>query len=278
MKLKFLGIGDNVADYYKHINTIYPGGCAYNFSAFTTMLGGEAGYLGIFGDDFSGRHLIQTAKDLGINMDRCRVFHGESPRPAVVIENGERIFVGTNEGGVWERSLILNERDFKYIRHYDLIHTSLYSKMEQNLEILHDLEIPISMDFGTAYSESFYEKLCCHLTFAEMSCSSISVEEMIQRIYDTHAMGARYVLATRGAEGAWFFNGTDMFHSDAQMKVAQDTMGAGDSFITAFLKKFLETHEEQYALEAAAEFSAQVVMLDGSFGYGVKYVEDVIID
>ena len=292
MSLRVLGLGDNVADYYKHINTIYPGGCSYNFSAYAAMQKADSAYMGILGDDFAGRHLIQTAKKLGVDLKRCRIFHGETPLPAVTIIDGERVFAGANEHGVWERPLILNRRDLEYIRGFDLIHTSLYSSMEQNLETIAELGVPVAMDFGTTYSDEFFAYICPNVTYAIMSCAEVSMEQMEAQIQKAREYGAEYVLATRGKEGAWFCDGEKIHHRPAHMVEAVDTMGAGDSFLTTFLLNFEEwkrtkaaaaaagEREEaiHQALDRAALFSADVCRMEGSFGCGVEYVPDVIID
>lgn len=292
MNLKVLGLGDNVADFYTHINTIYPGGCSFNFAAYASMLGADSNYMGIIGDDFAGRHIIQTAKDLNIGTERCRILHGETPLPAVKIEDGERIFVGANEHGVWEKPLILNQKDLSYMKNFDLIHTSLYSNMEQNLEIISETDVPVSMDFGTTYSDSFFTYCCPHITFAIMSCAHISMEQMELQIHNAHKFGTAYVIATRGAQGAWFSDHGTIYHRDAHMVEAVDTMGAGDSFLTTFLLNFLNWKKSTpevvtsevskaailKALDAASLFSAKVCGMEGSFGYGVNYVPDEIID
>lgn len=290
MKLRVLGLGDNVADFYTHINTIYPGGCSFNFSAYAAMQGADSAYLGIIGDDFAGRHIYKTAHALNINTDRCRILHGETPLPAVKIENGERIFVGANEHGVWEKTLLLNQKDLDYISGFDLIHTSLYSNMEQNLEIIAETGVPVSMDFGTTYSDEFFSYCCPNLTYAIMSCSHISMEQMLAQIENTHRFGTPYVIATRGAEGAWFSDNGTVYHHPAKMIDAIDTMGAGDSFLTTFLLCFIDGLKNDKdisssssiiitnALDSASSFSSKVCNMEGSFGYGTIYIPDEIID
>ena len=291
MKLRVLGLGDNVADFYTHINTIYPGGCSFNFSAYAAMQGADSAYLGIIGDDFAGRHIYKTAQDLNINTDRCRILHGETPLPAVKIENGERIFVGANEHGVWEKPLLITKKDLDYISSFDLVHTSLYSSMEQNLEIIAETGVPVSMDFGTTYSDAFFAYCCPNLTYAIMSCAHISMDQMHTQIENVHNFGTPYVIATRGAEGAWFSDHGNIYHRPAKMTEAVDTMGAGDSFLTTFLLNFAghlknapTCSSESLSsvitdsLDAASSFSAKVCGMEGSFGYGTTYIPDEIID
>ena len=49
--MKFLGLGDNVIDYYSNLGVMYPGGYAVNTAAHAAILGEEAAYLGNLGDD-----------------------------------------------------------------------------------------------------------------------------------------------------------------------------------------------------------------------------------
>jgi sugar/nucleoside kinase (ribokinase family) len=91
MSLKVLGIGDNVADHYLDSNILYPGGNALNFAAYAKMLGADSAYLGVFGDDFPGRHVYETARAMGIGLERCRILHGENGCPKVRVVDGTKI-------------------------------------------------------------------------------------------------------------------------------------------------------------------------------------------
>lgn len=292
MALKTLGIGDNVADFYTHINTIYPGGCSFNFAAYSSMLGNDSAYLGIVGNDYAARHIMTTADEMGIDTSRCRILFGATPLPAVKIQDGERVFVGQNEHGAWERQLILTPKDLDYVSQFSFMHTSLYGGMEQNLEILQETGVPIAMDFGTTYSDMFIKAQCKYITYAIMSCAHITMEEMHQQIEKAHEFGASYVLATRGSEGSWFSDGIKIYHRDANLVTAVDTNGAGDSFLTAFLSSFVEwkiTSEKgsnqaarenaiYAALDSASSFAGKTVLLNGAFGHGIAYKEDIVID
>ena len=51
MAIRVIGVGDNVVDKYMHTKTMYPGGNAFNFSAYASMLGASSSYMGVFGSD-----------------------------------------------------------------------------------------------------------------------------------------------------------------------------------------------------------------------------------
>ena len=100
-KVKVLAFGDNVVDKYENERIMYPGGNSLNFSVYAKMLGVEkSAYMGYFGNDLEGEHVIDTLLSLKIETVKCKQLSGENGCAKVKIENGERIFLSSNEGGI----------------------------------------------------------------------------------------------------------------------------------------------------------------------------------
>lgn len=287
MSFKTLGLGDNVADHYLHTNTIYPGGCSFNFAAYSSILGNESAYLGIVGNDYPAQHIIKTADEMNIDTSRCHIHFGPTLRPAVKIVDGERFFPETDSSDMSNGfTLILNKKDMAYIAGFDLIHTDVYAATEHCLEEVKELGVPIIMDLSTEYSEMYCRYVCKNVDYAIMSCSHITIDEMLERMKRVYAFGCIGVLATRGSEGSWFFDGSKTYHRDAVLVKAVDTQGAGDSFLTAFFSSYIKWSKEHditddaarenaiyAALDAASEFAGKMVLMDGAFGHGVEFKE-----
>ena len=289
MALKTLGLGDNVADYYVHTNTIYPGGCCFNFAAYSSMLGNKSAYLGIVGNDFAAKHIMKTADELGIDTSRCHVKFGPTPRPAVEIINGERFFPDTDNSNMGtSMTLVLNQKDLAYIAGFDLVHTDVYAGTEQLMEDVKALGVTVITDYSTEYSDMYFKANCKNTDYAIMSCSHIPLEQMYEQIRKAHGFGAKGVLATRGLEGSWFSDETKLYHRDATNDKALDTQGAGDAFLTAFFSSYIGWQKNggdirncsaretaiYAALEAASKFAGKIVQIDGAFGHGVTYQEE----
>ena len=98
--MKIIGIGDNVVDDYAHIRTMFPGGNALNVSVYASKLGCESAYLGVFGSDAAAEHVQQTLAETGVDFSHCRRADGPNGRAILTIEDGERVFIESNEGGV----------------------------------------------------------------------------------------------------------------------------------------------------------------------------------
>ena len=52
-----------------------------------------------------------------------------------------------------------------------------------------------------------------------------------------------------------------------------DTLGAGDSFATAFLLELLKGGTIEDAMQAGSEFAAKTCMVHGAFGHGISFEE-----
>jgi fructoselysine 6-kinase len=276
--MKVLGLGDNVVDKYVHIHTMYPGGNALNFSVYAKQLGVESSYMGIFGSDTASDHIQAVLTQLGVETSRCRQVEGENGYALVTVQDGDRVFAGSNNGGVQQdHKLDLSEEDLKYLRAFDLIHTSYYSYIEEELDKIKSLAIPLSFDFSDEFTDADIERISPYVRFSFLSCSHLKENEVIDLVHKVYSFGSEIVVATRGAEGAVLYDGNNIYRQKPNVVEAIDTLGAGDSFITAFLLSYLEPHIDnisdhiQRSLTKAAEFAAINCMVDGAFGHGLKY-------
>ncbi|POP45601.1 ribokinase [Superficieibacter electus] len=276
--MNVIGIGDNVVDKYAHTRTMYPGGNALNFSVYAKMLGHRADYLGIFGNDSAAQHVISVVDELGINRPYCLQVEGENGCAQLKIEHGERIFLGSNAGGIRKTTsmdFIFEHKD--YLHEFALIHSGCYSYIEDQLPALHQLGIPLSYDFSDDFVLEQALPLCRYVDFAFFSCAEYSPEQTQDIMMQASKAGSGIVCATRGSEGALLYDGKQWYHQRPQYVVPVDTMGAGDAFITAFVCHYLATTHRQadealvQSLQYAADFSAQICLKEGAFGYGIHY-------
>ncbi len=295
--MKVLGIGDNVVDKYMHTRTMYPGGNAFNIAVLSKMCGYESGYLGIFGDDDMAMHVYRTAKRLDIDLAHCRYVKGENGYAKVRITDGDREFIGSNKGGVSRTNPItLTQLDLDYIESYQLVHTSIFSYLEEELPQIAKTGVFLSMDFSDKASDAYYRRCAPYLDCACISCGGMELERikvLMKKIMDYGCK--KMVLATRGAKGAIVLDCFGEFYQQSPYLVeAKDTMGAGDSFIACFLSMYvnqigtakdfpplIETEKKgilytkefqkkliEISLYQAAIFSAKTCKCDGTFGFG----------
>lgn len=285
--MRVIGIGDNVCDKYEHLRLMFPGGQAANFAVYAGMLGAESAYMGVFGRDEVAEHVIATLDELQVEHCRCRQYEGENGYARVTLVDGDRVFLGSNKGGVLkENPLNLDVEDLEYIKTFDHVHTTNNSYFDEQLPKLAEQGISVSYDFsGQWIDEERVKKVAPYITYAFLSCGSVSREDAEEICKKMFRAGCPMVIATRGSYGAVLFDGTQFYEQPPHLVEAVDTLGAGDSFATAFLLSFLESRKKygiqmkesiyekeiRKALEAGAEFSSKTCMVQGAFGHGKSF-------
>ncbi len=291
--VKVLGIGDNVCDVYLNTNMMYPGGQALNFSVYAKQLGVDSEYLGVFGEDAVAEYIQETLDKKEIGWSRCRHYPGENGFAQVTIVDGDRVFKGSNRGGVLQgHYLELNQDDLDYIKEFTIVHTSNNSFFDAQLPKLKNLSPLISYDFSVQWNEEDrIKRVSPFIDFAFLSCSDMSEEEAKELCLKIHDEGCGVITATRGSKDTVVYDGTRFYKQQPNYVRAVDTMGAGDSFAACMLIKIAEGiekdgiekwHNSVYrenvlpdALEDAAAFASTTCLVNGAFGCGVKVPESI---
>ncbi|MEH7109646.1 PfkB family carbohydrate kinase [Bacillus sp. JJ1764] len=283
--MKVVGFGDNVVDQYQHTGVMYPGGNAVNFAVYAKQLGIPSAYIGVFGNDVIADHIKDTLTKLEIDLSHCVVKQGESGFCLVNLVEGDRVFVDWNEGGISTKEpMILGETELDYLNQFALIHSGCFAKVETELKKLTPLEALVSFDFADEepfHQEGYLQEVCPHIDFALFSCkgqSMDSIKTLLQKVID---LGTTYALATMGTDGSVFFDGQAFYEGVVELVEPLDTMGAGDSFVTAFLIHLLQNGWKKNvrvspnviedAFNKAARFSANNCLREGAFGFGRKF-------
>lgn len=285
--VKVLGLGDNVCDVYLHTGIMYPGGQALNFAVYAAQLGAQADYMGVFGQDAVATHVQRTLDEVGVGRSHCRSWPGENGFARVALVKGDRVFKGSNRGGVLqEHHIALEQEDFSYLASFQLVHTTNNGFTDALLPELHALPALVSYDFSYRWKEKDrMARVCPYVDFAFLSCIELDEGEAEALCRRLNSMGCGTVVATRGSEGATVFDGNQLYRQFPHLVEPVDTMGAGDSFATAMLVTLLEAMEPEGpqkwssmlfrsaalpdALERAADFSAKICLTHGAFGHSV---------
>lgn len=268
--MKLIGIGDNVVDVYQDRNEIYPGGNALNVAVLSKHFGAEeTAFIGIIGNDTEGDHIVYSLKENGVGISHVRRAFGESGKAFVDLNaDGDRIFVKSNKGGIQSKlKLRLSEDDYQYINSFDVVHTSIYSNLEDELPRLQK-HVSISYDFSNHYTQETLERVCPFIQFAFLSGSELSEKELEHLAGTIHLLGAPNVIITRGSQGVFYSNGADRLFQGIEQANVIDTLGAGDSFISGFLTSYFNGWTVVQSLKIAAKNAAQTCEVHGAFGFG----------
>lgn len=279
-------IGDNVADKFVDRGIMYPGGNALNVSVHAARLGMKSAYLGIYGTDDVAALNRAVLAELGVDDSHSRQVPGENGFACVQVQQGDRVFLGSNKGGVAKTTpWRFSSEDIDYIKGFDSIHTSVNSYIDDELALLAGTGLPIAYDYSVKWTDALLEKTAKNCRIGFFSCGHLGEGET--RAVLAHALGCGMTLAvaTRGAHGALCCWGDQCLTQPAIPVQVVDTMGAGDAFIAGFLCRLTDlgaigaapsADNLAQALRAGAEFAGVVCQQEGAFGHGVPLTGPVL--
>lgn len=276
--MKIIGIGDNVIDYYIHQGLMYPGGNALNVAVLGKRNGAEkAAFLGMFGNDKPSEHIVSCLQEEKIDITRCRYVIGECGEAIISLKNGDRVFIGSNKRTRVDSLLRLNlqEDDIEFIEEFDVIHTSINSNVDTELEKISYKEISYDFSDRRKWNKNIIAKIAPYITYAFFSGSDLNEDEIFKLIDFVQLFDVPVVGVTRGSKSAIFSIHGEIFQQEPHPTKLIDTMGAGDSFIAGFLTSYCKNRNPIRSLQKAAASAAITCSHFGSIGYPKKRQKNI---
>lgn len=246
--MRILAIGDNCIDEYIRQSQKYVGGCSVNFAIYIRQLGGESAYLGAVGNDENGSLIMDTIRSYGVDISHIHVMKGNTAVTKVELVHNDRAFLGYEEGVLAE--FVLHQKDFEYIEHFHLVHTSVYGKIDRFLPKLKG-KVKICYDFGDKLE---YNNLNTVLDNIDYAFFSYKQDDDFIRCYlkNAYSHGLECAVATLGGNGSIAYDGNTFYRHGIRQVEVVDTIGAGDSFIAGFMYTMLQGAAVPECLAAGA--------------------------
>lgn len=277
-KAGVLGIGVATMDIYINKNRMYPGGNEYNVACNAKLMGADAGFLGVFAYDKAGEILEQTLERFDICLKLCRHEKGTSGYSLVELkEDGDRVFLDWNKQGVTDLyPIAFTEEELEYIKQYEVVSVGRCSTVTpEKIQKMKENGIDVCYDFHAIFSEEEIKHIAPYIKFGFFSCSHLTEEEIKKTLSLAHQCGCEIAIGTRGAQSVFAYDGKQYYQQETcHVEKVVDALGAGDSYIGAFLAVYLQEKKESLeeriknALSKAAKHSASVIQMEGSVGIG----------
>jgi fructoselysine 6-kinase len=257
---RILGVGDNTVDTYCHRRTKFPGGNAVNVAVLAHRYGAEAAYLGYVGKDESGALILNSLRQEGLDVSRCKELEGiPTAYSEVSVVDGDRVFGKSYAGAT------------QHIRTFDLVHTSIYSFLDEQLAELKAASRLLSFDLSERSDQKYLQAVLPHCDITFLSLSDITNDERDRLMRKMISLGPKLVVMTRGKEGSWVYDGITLYHQDILPVETIDSLGAGDAFAARFLVETARGVSIQAAMKLAAQSAAENCTHYGAYGYGQPY-------
>jgi fructoselysine 6-kinase len=234
--MRFLAIGDNCIDHYKKLNRRFPGGNALNVAVYANRIPGvEADYFGVIGKDEAGDFLVRQMKLEGLNTAGVIRLSGLTAVTTILIRDGDRIFVDYTEGV--QKNAEFPKTLLKKVTDYDIIHFSVWGFGREHIPAIKtNCRAKLSCDFSNQLHQKTLE-IMPYLDYSffsgkELITKGIDPEKIIKELKN---QTPGLVVMTLGEFGSLSFDGEELYASKATKVDVVDTLGAGDSYIAAFL-------------------------------------------
>lgn len=302
--MRIAGIGDNVVDYNYTRETIYPGGNCINFAVYGRQLGCSSSYIGVVGRDREGELVLNALRAKGVDTSLCIRADGETGRCGIRLTDGDRTIVEENDKGVVKsQPLQITAELLGYLKSYDILHSSCYSCIEDQLGKIKAAGLPLVYDFSDEWTEQQFAEICPDITFAFFSGKDLSEETLtayLKTIVEQYH--CELAITTIGGRGALIYDGIRIYRKEPYNFEGGviDTTGAGDSWITGFITTYMRMKKELEALRQDSpenylreadirDFYEHVIeagmstgnilarrncLVQGSFGCGVSMMND----
>jgi fructoselysine 6-kinase len=261
--VKIAAVGDNVVDCYIGQSLMYPGGNCVNVSVFARRFGASSAYVGRVADDPAGRLIASALAEEGVDTTRLRRVEGHTAYCLIGHRGAERIFLDFDLGvSVFEPL----PEDLAFLSGFDAAHVGQSSGLDRFVPDIANATF-LSYDFSVRREAAHRETIAPRCFLSSISAGDLRPEQTEAIIEHLLRLGSRWVLVTRGREGATLARVGETFGVKAAPTRAVDTLGAGDAFIARVLIALLRGEAPAEALVAAAAAAARICEEFGAFGH-----------
>lgn len=223
-----------------------PGGSAANTIYGLAKLGLRAGFIGAVGDDEDGKILLNSFKEVGVDISQIKAKKGAKTGSVLALidkKGGRALYVepGANSLLAWE------DLNIDYARRAKLLHLSSFvddRQLELQKALVTQLHPTAKVSFspGAIYARKGLEALMpiideAYIIFVNRKELKLLTGKGIEEgAKELRRHGCRIVAVTLGEEGSYVAaEECDPWIEVVTAKQVVDTTGAGDAFATGFL-------------------------------------------
>lgn len=268
-------IGDLTIDKYVQSGEIRLGGAALNGAIWARKLGAKPSVVTSVGTDLPGKEMLKKLKKEHISKTHLQIRHGKTSSIEInVNEQGERSY------GIWDPGTLasyhLRGKDIAYLSGMDAIVVTIYPQFVHILDELSAVKkigqskSPyIVVNFGDL--KEFHDDISVimtALTYADLCVFGLHEtedSELISQLESEASKLHKNILITLAAQGSRVYTGDTIYSEPANQVPVVDTTGAGDSFLSAYVLRYLDTNDIQSSLRAGTDLAAQVIQRIGAY-------------
>ena len=250
-------VGDNCIDVYVDGSPRSAvGGNALNVAVGLTRQEVQTEYVGEVGNDADGRRVLAAATEAGVGVERVHVVQGATWTAFIRLAPGGAAYVDHEDPGACGPYVArMDEVDF--LAGFDHVHMANLETTGHLIRALRTRGVSTSYDYGK--SIDFAAQDVPDVVFA--SCDGDrALERGTEIANEARRRGADLAVVTLGASGSIALDSRRMHREAARPIEPLDTLGAGDSYIAAFLAKWRTGESIADAMRAASDAASETCL------------------
>lgn len=261
--MKIGAVGDNCMDVYKQLGKAFPGGNPVNVAVYCVRLGANASYTGVVGNDEYGKLLKEAVSEKGVNVSHVREMQGKTAITEVEFIDNDRV-LGDYDEGVLEQ-FVLSDEDIEFLASHDIVVSGIWGKIEKKLSAIKSKGAPIAFDFADKLDHPLVKEIIPHVDYAFFSYANQEDNYIKDFMKTMHCKGPQLIIVTMGEKGSMVYDGAFFFRFGIVPCEVVDTMGAGDSYIAAFICGILQKKSIEECMEMGAKNSSITIQYQGAW-------------
>lgn len=261
--MKIATVGDNCIDAYEKERQYFPGGNPVNVAVYAKRMGAQSAYVGVVGDDDNGEVMRRSLEGKGVDISHLRVLPGKTAVTQVELVDGDRVFGDYDEGVLAD--LKLSQEDIDFLGSYDMVVSGLWGKVERDMGKIKAKGVPVAFDFATKLDDPVIERAIYDVDYAFFAYDEDDMDFIRTYMKTMQAKGPKYVVVTLGEKGSIAYDGQRYYEYGIVPCEVVDTMGAGDSYIAAFLCGILQGKPIEECMAMGAQNSSITIAYNGAW-------------
>ncbi|HBS92061.1 MAG TPA: ribokinase [Erysipelotrichaceae bacterium] len=210
--------------------SIHPGGKGANQAVAAKKLQAEVSMIGCVGEDAHGDYLLANFQNVGVNVEGVRRISNVPSGVAPIFISSQDNMIVVVPGANHKVSKEDIDANIQKIKEADVIMTQFEIPME-TIDYLLDKcdDLGKMIIVNPAPYQPFDLEWMRRITF--LTPNQVELEKIFQK--DKESVLRHYpnqVILTAGEDGAYFHDGFNMVHIEADKTEVVDTTGAGDTF------------------------------------------------
>ncbi len=170
--------------------------------------------FGKIANDQWGRMLLKVLQEEGIDARNVLSKIGETGICGIHLQDGDRVIVDENDAGLVKANpLVITEDLLNYIKKFDLVHSSCYSYIEEELIKIKNAGIPVLYDFLMNWTDDKLQSICKNykyrLFFKGKDLDEECLKDYLVKCVDSY--GCYLAITTIGGRGAIVYNGKKFY-------------------------------------------------------------------